>query len=368
VNLSGAIRLAILGTRGIPARYGGFETFAEEISVRLVEGGVAVTVYCEASDGHQPASYNGVQLVHVPALRFGPLTTVLFDLRCLWHARKDFHTVYMLGYGAAPFCFLPRLWGSRVWLNVDGIEWARAKWGTVARLYFKMMEAFSMLTPTRVIADAQAIRDHLLQRHAARTPISVIAYGAPLVTATPDASVLAEWSLEPQRYYLVVCRLEPENHVLEMLKGFRASSSGRTLIVVGNDRSRTRYVEDLAAVTDERIRLIGTIYDRSKLQALRYHAFAYCHGHSVGGTNPSLLEGLGCGNAVIAHDNPYNREVARDAALFFKTPPDFAEQVNTLEHSEEERAAMRRRAVAILASDYTWDRIAKQYLLLLNSS
>ena len=128
MNDSNVIKLAILGTRGIPARYGGFETFAEEIALRLNGRGVGITVYGEAGSHLQPVTYQGINLKYLPAPQCGPLTTILFDIRCLWHARKNYDVVYMLGYGATPFCLIPRIWGSRVWLNVDGIEWAREKW------------------------------------------------------------------------------------------------------------------------------------------------------------------------------------------------------------------------------------------------
>lgn len=365
MSARGPIRLAILGTRGIPARYGGFETFAEEIAVRLAGAGVDVTVYCEASADTRPASHRGVRLVHVPATPCGPLTTVVFDLRSLWHARRGFDVVYMLGYGAASFCFIPRFWGTRVWLNVDGIEWARAKWGRIARLYFKVMEALALWTPDRVIADAQAIRDHLRARHARQKEISVIAYGAPMVGAPPDPALVSEWNLTPDGYYLVVCRLEPENHVREILEGFSASSSTRSIVVIGNHLSGTEYVARLRALNDPRIRFLGSVYDQATLQALRFHAFAYCHGHSVGGTNPSLLESLGCGNAVVAHDNPFNREVARDAAVYFTSAREFAARLAELENAEPERLRMRERGRAIIGSDYAWDGIVEQYLALL---
>lgn len=360
-------RLAILGTRGIPARYGGFETFAEELSVRLVEKGLDVTVYCESTEAARPTVHRGVRLVHIAAIPFGPLTTVLFDLRSLWHARRGFDLVYMLGYGAAAFCFIPRLWGSRVWLNVDGVEWARGKWGTVARLYFKLMEALSLHTPDRVIADANAIRDHLLARHRDAKPISVIAYGAPIVDASPHASLLSEWDLAPNEYYLIVCRLEPENHVKEILEGFRASHSRRGLVVVGNHLSGTRYVESLGAVRDPRIRFVGAVFDRARLDTLRYHAFAYFHGHSVGGTNPSLLEALGCSSAVVAHDNSFNREVARDAAIYFRSAREVAARIAELEEGDAPRLLMKARARAIVEEDYTWVRIAERYLNLITS-
>lgn len=205
------MKLAILGSRGIPAKYGGFETFAEELSVRLVKLGVEVTVYCEAGEGEQPAMYRGVHLVYLPAPGLGPLTTIIFDLLCLWHARKAFDAVYMLGYGTSIFCFIPRLCGSTVFINMDGVEWARSKWRPPAKLWFKVMEAAAMWTPNRLIADAQGILRHLQSRHNHLPPVSVISYGAPVLEEAPATNLLDGLQLTAGNYYLVVCRLEPEN-------------------------------------------------------------------------------------------------------------------------------------------------------------
>jgi len=234
-------RLTILGTRGIPARYGGFETFAEELGVRLAARGVDITVYCEKGEQPQSAEFQGVNLVYIPSLDFGPLTTILFDLRCLWHARKGHNIVYMLGYGAAPFCFIPRFSGSKVWLNVDGIEWARAKWSKLAKLYFKAMEWFSTWVPNRLIADAEGIKDHLENRHRNLPICSVIPYGAPIIETPPNTDLILEWGLIPQEYYLVVARIEPENHVLEIIEGYKSSKCSIPLVVVGNHKSGTAY-------------------------------------------------------------------------------------------------------------------------------
>lgn len=362
-------RIAILGTRGIPAAYGGFETFAEELAVRLAAVGVDVTVYCEAGAGAQPAEYRGVRLRYLPATACGPLTTVLFDLRSLWDARRGHDVVYLLGYGAAQFSFIPRLFGSEVWLNVDGIEWMRAKWGRVARAYFKAMEFFSVKFPNRVIADAEGVRAHLLSRHRRLPACSVIAYGAPVIETPPDSACLAEWGLEPGRYYLVVCRLEPENHVREIIEGFEASRSPWSLVIVGDHKASTDYVRGLQPLASERVRFIGTVYDKPKLQALRYHALAYFHGHSVGGTNPSMLEAMGCGNLVIAHDNVFNREMLGGGGRLFRSAADIpalVAQVEALDARESagERNFMKER----IRSEYNWDRIAEAYMRLLSSA
>ena len=159
------MRIAILGTRGIPARYGGFESFAEHLAVGLTERGFDVTVFCEKSNAPQPNLWNGIRLKYVSAPALGPLSTILYDIQCLWIARKGYDLVYMLGYGAAPFCVIPRLWSTIVWINPDGIEWARAKWNPIAKLYFRLMEWTSIHSANRVIADAEAIEATLTSRH-----------------------------------------------------------------------------------------------------------------------------------------------------------------------------------------------------------
>ena len=360
------MKLAILGTRGIPARYGGFETFADELSTRLVKRGIDVTVYCIAEGSDQPRQYKGVSLVFLPSPSMGPLTTVLFDLRSLWHARKSYDVVYMLGYGAAFFCFLPKLWGAKVWINVDGIEWARAKWNFVAKTYFKLMEYCSVKIADVVVADAVGIKEFLYKRHKAIVPCEVIPYGAPIVELPKEACDLSSWSVEYRKYYLIVCRLEPENHVFEIIKGFAASKAKYPLLVVGNDQAETVYVRSLKTVSDSRIRFVGTVYDQEKLKALRCGSRAYFHGHSVGGTNPSLLEALGCGNLVVAHDNVFNREVAENAGTYFTTANDLSAIIQKIElMSDDECVAVARLAKDRIRAHYTWDKIAEQYAALI---
>jgi glycosyltransferase involved in cell wall biosynthesis len=362
VDWEDEMKLAILGSRGIPAQYGGFETFAEELSVRLVKQGVEVTVYCEAGEGELPDMYKGVHLVHIPAPSLGPLTTILFDLLCLWHARSMFDVVYMLGYGTSIFCFIPRLWGSTVWINMDGVEWARSKWNSLAKLWFKIMEAAAMWTPSRIIADAQGILDHLQSRHSHIPPASVIPYGAPLVSVAPDTCQLDEWQLTSNHYYLVVCRLESENSVKEIINGYLHSGSKFPLVVVGGIDRATNYVKELLLMADGNIRFIGAVYNKTKLQALRYHALAYFHGHTVGGTNPSLLEALGCGNIVIAHDNTFNREVAGTAAFYFSLKQNLAGIIRDVESlTPEQMMWMKAAARERIRTTYNWELITDSY-------
>ena len=209
------LRIAILGTRGIPAGYGGFETFAEQLAVRLAARGHQVTVYAEA-EGRAPGPdrhYQGVRVRERRRPHWGPASTLAYDSACLWDARRGHDLVYMLGYGAAWACWLPRVLGTPVWINVDGLEWARSKWSAPARLYLRCMEWLAPRTATRLIADAQAIAARMQERYPHGAPCSFIAYGAEPVEQA-DPALLAQWGLEPGGYLLAVARPEPENHVL----------------------------------------------------------------------------------------------------------------------------------------------------------
>lgn len=357
-------RLAILGSRGIPARYGGFETFAEQISARLAEAGFDVTVFCERGDGPAPAAYRGVRLEYVAAPALGPLSAPVFDVLSLWRARRSFDVVYMLGYGAGLFCWIPRMSGSAVWINMDGLEWKRAKWGPLGRAFLWAMSRAAARTASRLIFDNAAVRDEVVGGR--RLCNSVIEYGAPLDVDPPGPAALEPFGLEPGAYFLVVCRVEPENHVLEIVRAFEAAATTKQLVVVGNVARGSPYVRRVRRAAGARVRFPGTVYDAAALRALRTHCQAYVHGHSVGGTNPSLLEALACGNVAIAHDNPYNREVLGEHALYFRSEVELALRLAECERlTSAERAALRERGRTRVAAHYSWERIADCYAELL---
>lgn len=362
------MKIGILGTRGIPARYGGFETFAEEIAIRLVEEGHEVTVYCELhEDTEVIEEYKGIKLVYLTAPDLGMLSTIWFDGKCLWHARSKFDIVYMLGYGASVFCFIPRLFGTPVWVNMDGIEWARAKYSKIGKAWWKIQEFFAMFMSSRIICDARGVYDVIRQRQPYVPKYSIIEYGAPLIDDSITTSILEEYGIKENEYYLIVCRLEPENNVIEMLEGFAASNSRYPLIVLGNINMDTPYVEQLRQIRDPKIVFAGTLYDQEKLQHLRRASLAYFHGHSVGGTNPSLIEALGCGNVVVAHDNRFNREVAAESAFYFEDHQQIPSIVDTIENDpninlQEYKDGARRR----IEENYTWEIITDKYLKLID--
>lgn len=358
------LRIAILGARGIPAQYGGFETFAEQLSVRLVQRGFDVTVYAECDDVPLPdASYRGVRVRYRQRPSWGAASVIAYDCACLWDARRGYDLVYMLGYGAAWACWWPRIWGTPVWINVDGLEWARSKWRAPVRWYLRLMEWMATQTAIRLVADAEAIAQRFRQRYPRAAPCITLAYGADLVdVAGVDPAPLCRWNLCPGRYALVVARPEPENHIFEIIQGYLRSQTDWPLAIVGDVSGTTRYQRQLLACAGPHVRFLGAIYDRNALTALRAHAGVYLHGHSVGGTNPSLLESMACGSLVIAHDNPFNREVAGDAAWYFRTPDDLCAALAAMDaESPEQRARRRHRAQEIVRRRYDWGRIADAY-------
>lgn len=370
-QLRQGFKVALLGTRGIPAAYGGFETFAEQLAVRLVQRGHHVTVYAEAERSDLPDTWHqGVRIRHIQRPKWGPASVIGYDCRCLADARCGYDLVYMLGYGAAWACWWARkVWGQKIWINVDGLEWARSKWGMVARAYLRAMEWVSSWAPTRVLADAQAIADRFQRNYPLGVPCSFIAYGASVIEPRcHPATLLARWGLITEGYVLVVARPEPENHLVEIIEGYLQSQLKWPLVIVGDVKPVTKYQCRLLAFSSEQVRFIGGIYDANMLTALRAHAACHVHGHSVGGTNPSLLEALACGNMIIAHDNPFNREVARDAAWFFNGAKQLANHLQVVQSlSANDRALASRRAQSIVSNYYTWILIADAYEALLRA-
>lgn len=368
-------RVAILGSRGIPARYGGFETFAEQLALGLTHAGVEVTVFAEAAadQAAQPTfDYQGIRVQPIRLRQLGPATTIWYDLVCLWRARRGFDVVYMLGYGAAFGCWLPRCWGTQVWINMDGLEWKRSKWHPLARAYLRGMEACMARVATRVLADAQAIQTYYQHRYPTGAPTSFIPYGAHVpnaVTTHDELSVqLHTWHLAPDAYLLIVARMEPENHISEMLNAYLAVADRLPwpLVIVGEHRANNAYCARLRQIEHPHIRFIGTVYDATQLTALRRGARAYLHGHSVGGTNPSLLEAMACGNLVIAHDNPFNREVLDGQGFYFADTSALSRvliQLTTLDEASRQR---HRQAVwHRVQTTYSWSQVVAAYLALL---
>ena len=353
--------LRILGTRGIPAAHGGFETFAEYLALHLVQRGWQVTVYCQ-EQGREPLwhdQWQGVDRVHIPVASTGVSSTIVFDWRATRHASRNPGLCLTLGYNTACFSALLRAAGVPNVINMDGIEWQRAKWGPAAKLWFWLNEHAGSWLGNHLVADHPEIANHLARR-APRAKITVIPYGALRLVGLPVAPVLAH-GLEPGGYLTLIARPEPENSVLEVVQAYSMQPRGVPLVVLGAYDERTPYHRAVRAAAGTEVRFLGAIYDKPVVQALRQHSLAYVHGHQVGGTNPSLVEALGAGNAVIAHDNRFNRWVAGEAACYFRSVETLAGLLTRLLADEQTLQNMRIAALRRFEAEFTWPAVLETY-------
>lgn len=359
--------LRILGIRGLPAAHGGFETFAEALAPWLRDAGWTVTVYCQI-DGEGPVyedEWQGIRRINIPVNVPGPKGTMLFDWLSIRHAARSKELCLTLGYNTAVFCAWLRLKGVPNVINMDGIEWSRAKWGPVAKLWFWLNDWAGCWLGNHLVADHPEIKTHLSSRVRA-DKITTIAYGADRVSAMPDDAVRA-LGLEPGRYLTVVARPEPENSILEVVSGFSKRPRGMQLAVLGNYNDANAYHRAVKAAAGPEVRFLGAIYDKPVVQALRFHSAAYVHGHQVGGTNPSLVEALGAGNAVIAHDNRFNRWVAGSGARYFDSAEKFSAVLDAVLADPAVLVAMRSASLQRFEDGLTWNAILGEYERLLLS-
>ncbi|MGY1601004.1 DUF1972 domain-containing protein [Geodermatophilus sp. SYSU D00815] len=359
-----ALRVALVGTRGVPARYGGFETCVEEVGRRLADRGHDVVVYCRTAPGstdRPDPTYLGMRTVHLPAARKRSLETLSHSALSVAHLlahRVDAAVVF----NAANSPLLPALRAARIPVatHVDGLEWKRAKWGGAGRRYYRAAERLAVRWSDALIADAQGIADYYRAEFDADTEL--IAYGAPLLETGADR--LGELGLTPRGYHLVVARFEPENHVHLVVEGYAAGTAALPLVVVGSAPYADDYTARVRALGDDRVRFLGGVFDQELLDQLYANAATYLHGHSVGGTNPSLLRALGAGAATIAFDVAFNREVLEDTGTYFTSAADVAAR---LQEAEADPDATRRRGAAARerAGRYDWDDVADRYEALL---
>src|SRR3954452_1669059 len=356
---SNTLRIAMLGTRGVPARYGGFETAVEEVGRRLAARGHEVVVYCRTVPGQnaRPAEHLGMRLIHLPAARTRSLETLSHSALSVGHLLAHRPEAAIV-FNAANAPLLPALRAARVPVatHVDGLEWKRAKWGRTGRRYYRVAEAMAVRWSDVLIADAQRIADYYRREFDA--PTTLLTYGAPLIA--PGTDRLAELGLAPGQYHLVVARFEPENHVDVIVDGYRRSAAAKPLVVVGSAPYADEYTARVHGLADDRVRFLGGVWDQVQLDQLYAHTYTYLHGHSVGGTNPSLLRAIGAGAAVVAYDVDFNREVAAEAGSYFRDADGVARLLGAVEGDPAGVAAAGARARE-LAARYDWDDVAAGY-------
>jgi glycosyltransferase involved in cell wall biosynthesis len=351
-----------MGTRGVPASYGGFETAVEEIGKRLAARGYDVTVYCR-NPGQTITEFEGMRLVNAPALRHRMAETLSHTTASTAHAIVRDHpdVVLLLNAGNAPLLQPLRLAGIPTAIHLDGLESRREKWRGTGAKYYRWAERASVKWGDEVIADAQAIADHV-RRTYGRT-CTVIPYGAEVID--PGLDRLSELDLAPHGYHLIVARFEPENHVLDAVHAYCASRETRPLVVVGSAPYSQWYVDKVhsAARNDPRVRFTGGIYDQQVLDQLYANCITYIHGHSVGGTNPSLLRAMGAGAPVLAYDVEFSHEVTADQALFWRDAPmltHFLDAIGDGEFTSELGAFATAGRQRILEA-YQWEQVTDDY-------
>jgi exopolysaccharide biosynthesis polyprenyl glycosylphosphotransferase len=358
------LRIAMVGTRGVPARYGGFETAVEEIGRRLVERGHAVTVYSRRDEkgSRPPSEHLGMRVVTLPALRLRSAETLshstLSSLHVLLSRRHD--AVFV--FNSANAALLPLLRARRlpVAVHVDGLEWRRAKWAGSGARYYRRAESLAVRWADALIADAPGIAEYYGQEFGAETEL--LGYGAPVLNELADDG-LDDLGVARQKFHLVVARFEPENHVDLIVRGYRESTATYPLVVVGSAPYSDEYtaaIREIAA-SDDRIKLVGSVWDQEQLNQLYGHALLYLHGHSVGGTNPSLLRAMGAGAAVGAYDVRFNRDVIGGDGWFFSDETDIARMVEAAETNPDRCWAYGASLQEQVAAHHRWDAVADGY-------
>ena len=356
--------IAIIGTKGYPYVYGGYETLVKELAERLVQRNCRVTVYCHRSlFSERPPEVNGIRLVYVPGLETKTLSQLVHSFFSMIHAAfSDVSVVLVVNAANGPFGLISRLAGKPTAINLDGLEWLRPKWKGLGAFYFRIAARLATRWYDRLINDAEAMRQVYLQQF--NKDSTVIAYGAP-TTSIEVPELLDRWGLQARGYYLVVGRLIPDNNADLIIQGFLASDSQRKLVVVGDVFYKDAYADRLKALRDERLLFTGYLYDPRELAALYQHSHAYLHGHEFGGTNPTMIKALAYGCAIIALDTVFNREMLSDdqhGLYFEKNTQSLQAAINQAEAHPEVLQTHRDTARQGITARYDWEHITDQYL------
>lgn len=358
--------LRILGTRGVPAQHGGFETFAEHLALYLAEQDWRVSVYCQ-EDGAGPTyedTWQGIRRVHIPVAQSGAKGTVVFDWKATRHACREPGIVLTLGYNTAAFCVLYRLKGIKNIINMDGIEWKRAKWAFPERACLYLNEHLGCWLGNHIVADHPEIANHLATR-IRRSKITMIPYGADRIDAA-DPDLLKPYGLTSKQYVIVIARPEPENSIREIVSAFSSQERRAKLVVLGNfDAADPAYRHAVLESASDEVLFPGAIYDKPIMRSLRFHARLYIHGHQVGGTNPSLVEALAAGSPVLAHDNKFNRWVAGTGATYFRDANDCTSRLDAILHEPTILRRMSSASLLQFQEHFPWTQVLQEYTALL---
>lgn len=361
------LRIGILGTRGIPNNYGGFEQFAEHLSAGLAAKGHEVIVYNSHNHPYQQKFWNNVQIVHCydPEDKLGTVGQFLYDLNCILDTRKrNLDVILMLGFTSSS------AWGwlyprkAKVIFNMDGLEWKRTKYSKTVRKFLRVAEGLAVKFGDYYVADSPLIQSFLLKKY--NITSEYIPYGAEIFLEEDDY-LLKEYAVDKYEYYFLMARIEPENNIETILEGFYSSSSTKKLLVVGDISNRFGKYLYTKFHRDKRIQFIGALYnDAIKLHGLKTFSQLYFHGHSVGGTNPSLLEAMASRALIAAHCNPFNKAVLGRNAFYFETSNDVKHLIENT-HRGDLELKMIENNLEKIKKEFRWERIISEYENLLKS-
>jgi len=354
------LRIGILGTRGIPNHYGGFEHISEYVSAGLVERGHSVTVYNSHNHPYTADTWNGVNIQHCydPEYLIGAAGQFIYDMNCIRDARKrNFDVVLIMGYTSSS------VWGrlypknSTIITNMDGLEWKRTKYSKPVQQFLRYAEKLAVKHSNYYISDSMVIRSYLAEKYAINS--QYIPYGADMLTEIEREQMDVKQALN-EDYFLLMARMEPENNIEAILEGFNNSNSPRKFKVLGDTGNRFGKFITHRFKNDERIQFKGAIFDNAKVRALQNNSYLYFHGHSVGGTNPSLLEAMASEALIAAHDNPFNKSVLNADAFYFSNANGVQQLVENVQRKDTERLMVRNNLQKI-QYQFSWEKVIEEY-------
>jgi len=353
------LKIAIIGTRGIPNNYGGFEQLAEYLSVGLCERGHEVSVYNSSNHLFKENNFKGVNIIHCfdAENKIGTAGQFIYDLNCILDSRnRNFDVILQLGYtSSSVWSFLfPR--HSKIVTNMDGLEWKRSKYSRLVKMFLRHAEKWAINTSDSIVADSMGIQSYIKNYYQKNSVF--IPYGA-TVFNTPDPKVIEKHELQKHNYFLLIARFEPENNIETIIKGYLKSSAKEPLVLIGSAQNKFgRYIK--STYNNPRIKFLGTIYDIDQLNNLRHYCKLYFHGHSVGGTNPSLLEAMASKSLICAHKNEFNQAVLNNDAVYFLDEDDITSIIE-VQLNIEQREKNISKNLKKIETIYTWKSVFDSY-------
>jgi glycosyltransferase involved in cell wall biosynthesis len=358
------IKISIIGTRGYPYVYSGYETFVKELSERLILKNCNVTVYCHKGLFNiRPKEIKGIKLVYIPTIETKILSQPIHSFLSIIHAcfsKAD--AILVVNSANGPFGIITKLFRIPTAINVDGLEWLRPKWKGLGSIYFKWASKMATVFFDQIINDSDEMRKVYLDLF--KRDSKVIAYGAN-IRKSKNPDLITTWNIKQREYYLVIGRLIPDNNADLIIKGFLKSNSKKQLVIVGDVPYKDFYASNLKNIVDKRLIFTGYVKDQNILAELYHSCYVYVHGHEFGGTNPSMIKAMAYGSAILALDTVFNQEMLQNGkyGLFFKK--ELLSIINMIDYCEKENLLIDKlssESVNGITKKYDWDFITNQYL------